>query len=162
MANKTNDIETTKAHLELMGVKYAQNATDEEITKIFTEHMAKDLKPAETALDDATANAIAQTQEALRVFACKIICHNPNKAEMFGQYIMYGNAHMQSKKHFVPFNCDEANEYPLTRMAIDLLKMKVYQKITKKGDAFSSTSSVTPSPEFTIIELYEIIDGERA
>lgn len=153
----TNEAETLKQRLDLMGVKYHHNAGVEKLRALLEEHLSDETTGAEESQeseetgetktvengDDSRARQ-DELRALVRVF---ISCHDPSKAAWDGELISVGNSLVGTLKKYVAFN----KEWHVPRIILDSLKEKQFQQHYKAKD-----SRGNEIPRTRLVKAYNI------
>lgn len=147
------EIETIKAQLDMLGVKYHHNSN----LKTLQDKLAEVNKEANK--EEKTSRDVHKSvrEEMLEPILVKITCLNPNKTSWRGEIFRFGNSIIPQCEDFIPYNCEEANAVWVPRMLVGILKERVYSTTVALSEKERGTSEVahrtTWLPEFSIIEL---------
>lgn len=154
-AKEIKQVEALKSRLDLVNVKYDQDASLETLVAL-TAAFQDTGEVASTGMNTAKGLDSLQTiEEPIRV---KIVCNNPEKRAHKGEYFGVGNS-FGTIKAFVPYNCSIADDMFVPRGLIEVIKMREYLHVREldererreSGGAVMHTTSW--SKEFTVIEL---------
>lgn len=148
------EIESLKAQLDTMGVKYHHNAN----LKTLKALRDKELESANTAVgshsEKRTSDEMHKANEMVRV---SITCRNPAKSQRRGEFFTCGNAVVGNLKVFIPYNCPEAEDIRIPRIFIDMLRERTYQTTVELSDKERMDSPLMHRTmwlkEFAVVEL---------
>lgn len=149
------EIETIKAQLDTMGVKYHHNANLKTLKKL----KADALKPTEeeTKVAATQANANSAHRSATEMVRVAITCRNPAKGQRRGEFFTCGNALIGNLKVFIPYNCEEAEDIRIPRIFINMLRERTYQSSVELSDKERMDSPLMHRTmwlkEFAVVEL---------
>lgn len=149
------EIESLKAQLDTMGVKYHHNAN----LKTLKSLRDKELESINAATvgsynEQNTRDAMRKANEMVRV---SITCRNPAKSQRRGEFFTCGNAVVGNLKAFIPYNCPEAEDIRIPRIFIDMLRERTYQTTVELSDKERMDSPLMHRTmwlkEFAVVEL---------
>lgn len=128
-----SEIEELKERADTMGIKYSPNIGVDALR----EKVNAKLNPEPVAKDDLsykTNNAFRKSlmEDATKLIRIKLVCMNPNKKEISGEYFSFGNSAVGNITRFIPFDIETHVENAL----LNLIKERKFAKITlaKKAD----------------------------
>lgn len=153
---ENKQIETIKKRLDLVNVKYPEDATLETLVALNAAYDAKEGSVDSKGLDTAKGiDALQTLEEPIRI---KLICNNPEKRAHKGEYFGVGNS-FGTLKAFVPYNCSTADDMMVPRGLVEVIRMREYlhvRELTEKErrETGSAVMHITQySKEFTVVEL---------
>jgi len=95
--------EELKHDLDLMGVAYPATASDKTLAALLKKAMNSDV---DEPSNKVKAGASSTMQRALKKRNVMVICNNPNKKDLRGDFVTSGNSVIGVIREFVPFNTD--------------------------------------------------------
>jgi hypothetical protein len=126
------EIESVKAQLDLLQVKYHHNAKLETLQNLLKEELAKKEEETPKAKSvDTGALRRSVREDVLKPVLVKVTCVNPHKSSWRGEKIYFGNSVVGRCVDFVPYNNgDEAEPIWLPKMLVNVLKDRRYLATT--------------------------------
>lgn len=144
------EVETIKGQLDLIGVKYHHNANLKTLQGLFAEAT----KPTEKEVV-AKSEYAECAKEAFKEYHCSIACNDPGKRQFKGEFISTGNTVLGHKTYFVPYNCQEAEDFVLPQIVIDAMRARRYLSKTEDMVNDIHDRSFYMAPTFTVAILEE-------
>lgn len=124
------EIESVKAQLDLLQVKYHHNAKLETLQKLLQEELAKK-DEGKPKVEDTGALRRSVREEVLKPVLVKVTCVNPHKSSWRGEKVYFGNSIVGRCVDFVPYNSgEEAEPIWLPKMLVNVLKDRRYLATT--------------------------------
>ena len=145
------EIETIKAQLDAMEVKYHHNANLKSLKKLLGESLA----PVVYAeVKDLTEEQRAKALDMVRV---SITCRNPHKGARKGEFFTVGNSKIGMIKAFIPYNVTFAEDCYIPRIFIEFLKRRKFLHTSELSEVEQRNSIVMHRTswlaEFAVVEL---------
>lgn len=148
-------VETYKNQLDLMGVKYPNDASLDVLVALKAAFLEMHDVAKESSSSVSGQQALGSMEEPVRV---KVVCNNPQKHGMKGEFFGVGNSFGMIRT-FVPYNCSTAEDMMIPRGIIGVLRHREFlqaRELSEKerrdsGSAIMHKTSY--AKEFTVIEL---------
>lgn len=154
------EIETIKAQLDTMNVKYHHNANLKTLKKLRADALApkeEDEPKVETKSRDVYVSG--ERKKANELVRVSITCRNPAKGARRGEFFTVGNDVIGNIKAFIPYNCEAAEDVRIPRIFIDMLRNRKYQSTVELSDKERMDSPLMHRTmwlkEFAVVELGE-------
>lgn len=146
------EMDSIKERLDLMGVKYHHNANLKTLKGLLDKALIgepEEDEPKTTKLD-ANVERVKSEADAMKLVRCAINCNNMGKRQLKGEFVTSGNSVIGHKTVFVPYNCQEAEDYVLPMIIVSALRQRRY--LAKTEDMVTDIHERTfyMAPEFTI------------
>lgn len=149
------EIETIKAQLDTMGVKYHHNANLKTLKKLKADALAP--TEAEQKAEVKQAEVASISKKANEMVRVAITCRNPAKGARRGEFFTCGNAVIGNLKVFIPYNCEAAEDVRIPRIFVDMLRERLYQTTVELSDKERMDSPLMHRTmwlkEFAVVEL---------
>lgn len=148
-------IETYKNQLDLMGVKYPNDASLDTLVALKTAFLEMHNVAKEASQALSGQQSLGSMEEPVRV---KVVCNNPQKHGMKGEFFGVGNSFGMIRT-FVPYNCAIAEDMMIPRGIIGVLRHREFLQARElsereRRDSGSAVMHKTSyAKEFTVIEL---------
>lgn len=150
-----------KTRLDVLNVKYSEDATMEELIQLYKDKMES---LSTTVKPDEVEDLIREynRKQAQRLVRVSISCMNNAKTDLKGQWFTIRNRTIGVMREFVPYNTDAmaAGWHIPLAMYKNLRERVYYPAITKKGKHGIDEVAGTAQKEFNIVVLEPLTQDE--
>ena len=148
-----SEIDSLKARLNQMGVKYHHKANVETLRKLLNDK----LNPEATTSTPTVRSAI---EDATALVRCKITCMNPAKREWQGEIFTAGNSVIGVVRKFIPYNSPAAESFHIPRILLGSMKERKFLQTRSIKTTSGATQETYLAQEFVIVELPPLTEAE--
>lgn len=157
-----DELATLKARADKLGITYSNNIGIETLR----EKINAILKSNETEETTKKSKNIREEvyMDAMRLIRCKIVCLNPSKKDLNGEFFTVANDVLGKVSKYVPYTSPASDSWHLPNIIVQYLKSKKYADIRmpKNKNQRQFTVKYELVPEFNIIELPPLTKEELA
>lgn len=160
-------LQVLKERATQMGIAYSPNISEDTLAQRIKDHLSdKPAVAAETASAELSGAELTaklhqeQTAELMALVRVRVVCNNPLKHNVPGEYFTFVNGILGKVTKYIPFGEATDPGYHIPRCLYNVLVEKQYMQLREVKQNGVTTSQSRLVPEFSVTVLPMLTEEE--